>query len=275
MRLSKDPQRFKNWRRKLHEVIYEADTLPGKVFDIVLIVAITASVIAVCLDSVSAIHNNYYQTLRTLEWFFTGLFTLEYLFRIISVKRPRAYVFSFFGLVDLIAILPTYLSLLSYGMHTFLVVRILRLLRIFRILKMAHYLGEAEVLGAALLGARRKITLFLFVVLTIVFIFAAAIYLIEDESSGFTSIPQAVYWAVVTVTTVGYGDIVPQTVAGKLLSASLMIIGYAIIAVPTGIVSAEFIRRYKHPLNTQACPSCGCSAHDMDAVFCKKCGDKL
>lgn len=263
------------WRFKLHEVIFEADTPAGKWFDVLLILSILVSVVMVMLDSVSAIQKTYGPFLLAGEWFFTILFTIEYVLRLLSVGRPLAYATSFFGVVDLLAILPTYLSIIIPGAQYLLVIRILRVLRIFRILKLVQYLGEARLLTQALRASRRKITVFLFVVLTMVTIFGSLIYLIEDPKDGFTSIPKSIYWSIVTLTTVGYGDISPKTNLGQLLSALIMIIGYGIIAVPTGIVTVELAQAFKKKISTQACPECSAEGHDPDAKFCKYCGSKL
>lgn len=262
-------------RTRLHEIIFEADTPGGKLFDILLILSIVISVILVMLDSVSSIRQSYGKLLYAGEWFFTILFTIEYTLRLFSVGRPFAYASSFFGLVDLMAILPSYLSLIFPGTHYLLVIRILRVLRIFRVLKLAQYLGEINVLSRALLASRRKVTVFLFVVLTLVVIFGSLMYLIEDPENGFTSIPRSIYWAIVTLTTVGYGDISPQTSLGQAISAVIMIIGYAIIAVPTGIVAAELNQAYKKSVSTQACQRCSAEGHDPDAKHCKYCGAEL
>jgi voltage-gated potassium channel len=263
------------WRMKLHEVIFEADTPAGKWFDVSLILAILVSVVMVMLDSVGTIQKSYGPLLLAGEWFFTILFTIEYVLRLLSVGRPLAYATSFYGIVDLLAILPTYLSILIPGAQYLLVIRILRVLRIFRILKLVQYLGEARMLTQALRASRRKITVFLIVVLTLVTIFGALIYLVEDPKDGFTSIPKSIYWSIVTLTTVGYGDISPQTGLGQLLSALIMIIGYGIIAVPTGIVTVELAQAFKRQISTQACPECSAEGHDIDAKFCKYCGSKL
>jgi voltage-gated potassium channel len=265
----------RRWRLRLHEVIFEADTPAGKWFDVLLILAILTSVVMVMLDSVATIRNTYGSILLAGEWFFTILFTIEYILRLFSVGRPLAYATSFFGVVDLLAILPTYLSIIIPGAQYLLVIRILRVLRIFRILKLVQYLGEARLLTQALRASRRKITVFLFVVLTLVTIFGSLIYLIEDPKDGFTSIPKSIYWSIVTLTTVGYGDIFPKTNLGQLLSAVIMIIGYGIIAVPTGIVTVEFAQAYKRKISTQACPECSAEGHDTDARFCKYCGSRL
>ena len=265
----------KNWRMTLHEVIFEADTPAGKWFDVLLILAILVSVVMVMLDSVATIQNSYGPVLLAGEWFFTILFTIEYVLRLLGVGRPLAYATSFYGVVDLLAILPTYLSIFIPGAQYLLVIRILRVLRIFRILKLVQYLGEARMLTQALRASRRKITVFLFVVLTLVTIFGSLIYLVEDPKDGFTSIPKSIYWAIVTLTTVGYGDISPQTGLGQLLSALIMIIGYGIIAVPTGIVTVELTQAFKRQISTQACPECSAEGHDIDAKHCKYCGSKL
>ena len=263
------------WRMKLHEVIFEADTPAGKWFDVLLILAILVSVVMVMLDSVGTIQKSYGPILLAGEWFFTILFTIEYVLRLLSVGRPLAYATSFYGIVDLLAILPTYLSILIPGAQYLLVIRILRVLRIFRILKLVQYLGEARMLTQALRASRRKITVFLIVVLTLVTIFGSLIYLVEDPKDGFTSIPKSIYWSIVTLTTVGYGDISPQTSLGQLLSALIMIIGYGIIAVPTGIVTVELAQAFKRQISTQACPECSAEGHDIDAKFCKYCGSKM
>ena len=263
------------WRQKLHEVIFEADTPAGKWFDVLLILAILASVVLVMLDSVGTIQKSYGSILLAGEWFFTFLFTIEYILRLVSVGRPFAYATSFFGVVDLLAILPTYLSILIPGAQYLLVIRILRVLRIFRILKLVQYLGEARMLTQALRASSRKITVFLIVVLTLVTIFGSLIYLIEDPKDGYTSIPKSIYWSIVTLTTVGYGDISPKTGLGQLLSALIMIIGYGIIAVPTGIVTVELAQAFKRQISTQACPECSAEGHDIDAKHCKYCGSKL
>jgi len=262
-------------RSRLHEIIFEADTPAGKLFDILLILSIVISVVLVMLDSVSSIRQSYGDLLYLGEWIFTILFTIEYVLRLFSVGRPLSYATSFFGVVDLLAILPTYLSIIFPGSQYFMVIRLLRVLRIFRVLKLVQYVGEARLLMRAMRASGRKITVFLFVVLTLVIIFGSLMYIIEDSQSGFSSIPQSIYWAVVTLTTVGYGDISPQTGLGQTLAALIMIIGYAIIAVPTGIVTAELAQGYKKTVSTQSCPQCSAEGHDPDAVHCKYCGASL
>ena len=267
----KSPQ----WRHALHEIIFEADTPAGKLFDILLIVSIVVSVVLVMLDSVSGIRSVYGRQLYVGEWAFTILFTVEYLLRLLCVRRPLAYATSFFGMVDLLAILPTYLSIIIPGSQYLLVIRLLRVLRIFRVLKLVPYLGEARLLVQALQASRRKIIVFLFTVMILVIIFGSLMYLIEDPDSGFTSIPQSIYWAIVTLTTVGYGDISPQTGLGQFLSSLIMVIGFGMIAVPTGIVTVEMAHSFKRKVSTQACPECSAEGHDADARHCKYCGAKL
>lgn len=265
----------RGWREVLFEVIFEADTPAGKWFDIVLIACILLSVATVMLDSVSEIAAEHGPLLQGIEWFFTILFTVEYVLRLLCVGRPARYAVSFFGVVDLLAILPTYISPLLPSSRYLSVVRVLRVLRIFRVLKLGHHTKEASVLRKALYASRRKILVFFSVVLTLVVIIGSLIYVIEGQKGDFTSIPRSVYWAVVTLTTVGYGDISPQTAAGQFLAAIVMILGYSIIAVPTGIVTAELSRALPAGLSGQACPSCSAEGHDRDARHCKFCGAKL
>ena len=265
----------RRWRQILFEIIFEADTPAGKWFDIGLIICISLSVLAVMLDSVSSIRERYGQFLYAIEWFFTILFTIEYILRLLCVRKPTRYAVSFFGIVDLLAILPTYTSLFFFGSRHLAVIRVLRVLRIFRVLKMGHHTREAAMLKKALYASRRKIFVFLFVVLTLVVIIGSVIYIIEGEENGFTSIPRSVYWAVVTLTTVGYGDISPNTGPGQFLAALVMILVYSIIAVPTGIVTVELSQAYTDKSTSQACPNCSAEGHDRDAQFCKFCGAKL
>ena len=263
------------WRARWHEIIFEADTPAGKRFDVLLLVVILLSVLAVSLESVRSIREAFGSALRVVEWAFTVLFTLEYVARLATVRRPWRYAVSFYGLVDLLAILPTYLSVAAPGSQSLLTIRALRLLRVFRILKLTHFVGEARLLGAAMRASARKIIVFVAVVLITVLIAGALMYVVEGEEHGFTSIPVAVYWAVVTMSTVGFGDIVPHTALGRLLASALMILGYAIIAVPTGIVTVELSAASRQASNTQACPACGVEGHDNDARHCKHCGAKL
>jgi len=263
------------WRERLHSIIFESDTPAGKVFDLALLISIMLSVLVVLLDSVQSIRTRHGELLLALEWFFTLLFTVEFLLRLVAVRRPLAYVGSFFGIVDLIALVPTYLSLLLPGTQYLLVVRVLRLLRMFRILRLTEYLEESAALRRALWASRRKISVFLLTVSTLTVIIGAVMYVVEGEANGFTSIPISIYWAVVTLTTVGYGDLSPQTPLGRSLAVVVMLLGYGIIAVPTGIVTAELTRPMRANVTTQVCPSCGAEGHDADARFCKRCGDAL
>ena len=265
----------RGWRQVLFEIIFEAETPEGKWFDIVLIICISLSVLAVMLDSVSSVRERYGRFLYAIEWFFTILFTIEYILRLICVRKPTRYAASFFGIVDLLAILPTYTSIFFFGSRHLAVIRILRVLRIFRVLKLGHHTKEAALLRKALYASRRKILVFLFVVLTLVVVIGSMIYIIEGEENGFTSIPRSVYWAVVTLTTVGYGDISPNTGPGQFLAAIVMILGYSIIAVPTGIVTVELSQAYTDKSTSQACPNCSAEGHDRDAQYCKFCGEKL
>jgi len=271
-----DGPRTETRRERWREIIFEADTKAGRVFDILLLWSIGFSVAAVMLESVAEIRTGYGPALLAVEWFFTGLFTLEYALRLYTSPRPLAYARSFFGVVDLLAILPTFVSLVVPGSQSMLTIRALRLLRIFRVLKLAHYLGEANVLATALEASRRKVSVFLGTVLILVMILGSAMYLIEGVENGFTSIPRSVYWAIVTLTTVGYGDITPNTVPGQLLASFVMILGYAIIAVPTGIVTAEIVEASRaRPMTTRTCMSCLTEGHFFDARFCRDCGELL
>lgn len=265
----------------LREIIFETDTPLGRAFDLALLGLILFSVVAVMLESVQSVEEHYGNWLRACEWGLTVIFTIEYGLRLWAVRRPFKYAFSFFGIIDLLAVIPTYLSLFCVGSQHLLVIRTIRLLRVFRVLKLARYTGAADILITALRASRQKITVFLFGVLTLVTIVGSVMYLIEGRpeeagQSGFTSIPKSIYWAIVTITTVGYGDITPTTTLGQILSAGLMIVGYAIIAVPTGIVSVEIAQASQAAkLNTKSCPDCTSEGHDDDAVFCKACGAKL
>jgi voltage-gated potassium channel len=262
------------WGNRLHEIIFESDTLAGRIFDLLIIWLIALSLLVVMLESVREIREDYGTQLFYAEWFFTILFTIEYILRLLAVRNPVRYGVSFYGLVDLLAILPTYISLLVPGTQYLLSIRILRLLRIFRILKLSEYISEGKIISSALIASRRKISVFLVSVLAIVTVVGTTMYVIEGEENGFTSIPTSIYWAIVTLTTVGYGDLSPKTALGKTLASIVMILGYAIIAVPTGIVTAELTRNSKQ-LSTQVCPECHAQDHDADALFCKLCGAKL
>lgn len=269
-------QNDSNWRDKLHEVIFEAETPAGKAFDAVLVACIILSVIAVILESVDSIEDLLGDVLYGIEWFFTILFTIEYVLRLISIRRPRRYATSFFGIVDLLAIVPTYLSVFIPGSQSLLTIRMLRLLRVFRVFKLSAYLSEAYIITDALKASRRKIIVFLSAVLTIVVIMGSLVYVIEGEENGFVNIPTSIYWAIVTLTTVGYGDIAPQTAFGQVVASVVMIMGYAIIAVPTGIVTVEIARSVqRRGSSTRSCTECGAEGHDMDAAHCKCCGASL
>ncbi len=273
--MSEAPSQQSPWQARLHEIIFEAETPAGKAFDVALLVAIVLSILAVCLESVTEIRAAYGPQLRGLEWIFTILFTIEYVLRLLSVRHPWKYAFSFYGIVDLLAILPSYLSVFIDGSQSLLVIRALRLLRVFRVLKLAHFVGEARMLNAALRASLHKIVIFLGVVLAIVVIIGAMMYLLEGSQNGFDNIPLSIDWSIVTRTTVGYGDIAPQTVAGKVLASLVMLLGYAIIAVPTGIVTVELASAVKHSVRTDACPDCGAEGHASDAVYCRYCGASL
>lgn len=272
------------WKSKLHEVIYEADTPMGKWFDLVLLVVILLSVLLVMLESVQEIDAKFHEILWILEWSITLLFTLEYIARLVCIKKPLHYAMSFYGLIDLLATLPMYLSFVVAGSQVLLAVRALRLLRVFRILKLVHFIGEAVQLKTALKASRTKIAVFIYVVLILSVLLGTLMYLIESDDAGFTSIPRSIYWTIVTLTTVGYGDIAPQTTLGQLIATVVMILGYGIIAVPTGIVTAEFAKRGSKndvvspnlmSLNTQSCGTCGAEGHRDDATYCHNCGALL
>jgi len=267
---------YKGWQSKLHDVIFESNTIWGKVFDVVLLACILLSISVVMLDSVESLHLHYGHLFYVAEWCFTILFTVEYILRLLAVRRPIRYIFSFLGLIDLLAIIPMYLSILLVGAQSLLVLRVLRLLRIFRIFKLTHFLSEMSFLGAALKSSAKKISIFMLVVLALVVILGSIMYIIERKENGFESIPESIYWAIVTITTVGYGDISPVTPLGKFIASIIMLIGYGIIAVPTGIITTEMAitaRARKH--GTETCPGCGREGHDANAVFCKYCGEKL
>lgn len=263
------------FRGRLFEIIFEADTPAGKLFDVVLLIFVTLSTILLILESVGELRNEYYALFRIAEWAITGVFTIEYSLRLYCVRRPLLYASSFFGVIDFLAVIPSYIGLFLPGSHYLLVVRAVRLLRIFRVLKLAEYIQEAAVLQRALLASTRKIAVFLLTVLTAVIIIGSLMYVIEGSRYGFTSIPTGIYWAIVTLTTVGYGDISPQTAAGKLLASAVMLLGYGIIAVPTGIITTEFARASHNEVPTQSCPSCAREGHDKDAEHCKYCGAPL
>lgn len=271
------PTHISLFREKLHEIIFEADTPMGRYFDILLLGLIVLSILMVMLESISSFAARHGDILLVIEWGLTLIFTIEYILRLYAVYHPWKYAKSFFGLIDLLAILPTYIALFFGGTQAFLVIRALRLMRIFRILKLSHFLSEGQYIAAAMRASLTKITIFLFFVSILVTILGATMYLIEGGTNeGFANIPSAIYWAIVTLTTVGYGDITPETIPGQMLSAVVMVLGYAIIAVPTGIVTGEFIKKSREKRNnTQACRYCGREGHDNDASHCKYCGHVL
>jgi len=260
-------------RHSLHEIIFEADTPVGRLFDVLLILSIVISVLVVMLDSVADLNIQYGKLFLFLEWFFTIIFTVEYVLRLSCIGRPTKYARSFYGVVDLLSILPSYVSLLLPGGKYFMVIRILRLLRVFRVLKLVQYVGESNYLQRALWASRRKISVFLLSVFLLMIIFGSVMYIVEGAENGFTSIPRSIYWAVVTMTTVGYGDISPQTSFGQAIASLVMILGYGIIAIPTGIVTAELA--FKQNISTQVCPECSAEGHDINAKHCKFCGADL
>lgn len=270
-------QHTSSWRKRWYHIIFEADTRAGKVFDLVLLISILASLAVLMLESVPALRKSYGLLFRWLEWGFTILFTLEYLLRLWVTARPRHYALSFFGIIDLLAVLPTYVALAFAGSQYFLVIRSLRLLRVFRVLKLIRFLSEARILINALRASRIKIIVFLFAVLCIVLIMGTLMYLIEGPGNGFTSIPKSVYWCIVTLTTVGYGDIVPLTAFGQAIAAIIMIIGYGVIAVPTGIVTAELSRAARDESHKvlQKCPVCSNTAVRPNAQYCDQCGNPV
>lgn len=267
----------KDWKSKLHEIIYEADTKAGKLFDVVLLWLILISIALVMLESVKELDADYHVFFNVSEWVITILFTLEYIARIICVKKPKEYIFSFYGIIDLLSTIPKYLSLIFGGTHALVALRALRLMRVFRILKLVRFVGEANNLGKALKASRYKILVFISAVFIICIIVGTVMYLIEGEVHGFTSIPRSVYWAIVTLTTVGFGDIAPQTALGQVVASFVMILGYGVIAIPTGIVTVEYSRQNKKEvvLNTQVCSHCHNSKQRDEAMYCDSCGEKL
>ena len=262
------------FREKIKIIIFGTDTKAGKLFDVVLIISIVLSIITVMLDSVVEYNQQYGHILRIAEWTFTIMFTVEYLLRIYSIRRPFSYIFSFFGIIDFLAILPTYLSLFMPGTEVFAIIRVLRVLRIFRVLKLVQFMGEADLLMTAMIASRRKVFIWLFLVMNIVIILGSIMYLVESGNTGFNSIPRSIYWAVVTLTTVGYGDVVPLTSLGQALASFIMVLGYSIIAVPTGIVTSEITFAAKS-IKEQRCVVCGKEGLDERAKFCSNCASKL
>lgn len=264
------------WRLRIYTIIFESDTSAGRLFDLVLILTILASVVVVILDSVQSIAGDYDTLFNVLEWGFTLLFTVEYALRLACVRRPLRYATSFFGIVDLLAVLPTYFVFFVPQVNSLINVRLLRLLRIFRILKLGAYVSEFGFLGEALMASRRKIIVFIGFVLIAVAVLGTVMYVVEGPENGFTSIPVAMYWGITTMTTVGFGDITPKTELGRFIASCMMLLGWGILAVPTGIVTAEMtVRRIGRPVMTQTCPRCLAEGHDADARFCKHCGTPL
>lgn len=267
---------MQQWREKIHDVIFEADTRTGKVFDVLLLIFIMASLLVVMLDSVVSIHEKYTTTLWVLEWFFTLVFSIEYILRIVSVRNPMKYIFSFYGIIDFISTIPSYLSLvIPGGGSVFKVFRVLRFLRLFKVFKLGRFTTESKMLGQALKESREKIIVFLVAVLCMAMIIGSIMYVVEGKENGFTSIPRSIYWAIVTLTTVGFGDISPVTPLGQFLASIIMILGYGIIAVPTGMVTAGVVKKSLTFTNTKHCSNCSKEGHADDAKFCKYCGEKL
>ncbi|MCC9168253.1 ion transporter [Pontibacter harenae] len=268
-------QKRSSLQQKLYTVIFEAETPAGKAFDILLLVLIMLSVLVVSLESVRSLTAKYYDVFYFAEWVFTAIFTVEYLLRLYCTPKSVRYAFSFFGIVDLLAIIPAYLSLFILGSQYLLVIRVLRLLRAARIFKLTRFINAGQTLSTAIRGSLTKIGVFLGVVLTLVVIIGSLMYIIEGAEHGFTSIPTSIYWAIVTLTTVGYGDISPVTPLGQILASFVMIMGYGIIAVPTGIVSVELANADKAAMNTRVCPNCHKEGHEIDASYCNNCGYPL
>jgi voltage-gated potassium channel len=264
---------MESFREKIKIIIFGTHTPAGKLFDLILIVSILLSVLLVMLDSIVELSEKYGVLFKSAEFIFTGLFTLEYFLRMFSVRKPRIYVFSFFGVIDLLSIIPTYLSIILPGAEVFSVIRVLRVLRVFRVLKLIQFMGEAEMLKEAMLASRRKIFVYLFFVVNLVVILGSVMYIIEGEKSGFDSIPRSIYWSIVTLTTVGYGDISPQTNLGQTIAAIIMIMGYSIIAVPTGIVTSTLT--FTTDPQKNICIVCNDNNQAKTAYFCNNCGAKM
>lgn len=265
---------------KLHEIIFEADTFWGKFFDVTLFIVIILSIVIVFLDSIVSFHNAHENLLLILEWIVTILFTIEYALRIWVLKKPWKYIFSFYGIIDFLSIIPTYLSLFFVGTHFLAAIKIMRLFRVFRVFKLSHYVKESNLLLASLKASIRRIIVFISFILFAVVVIGSMMYIVEGEEAGFTSIPTSIYWAIVTITTVGYGDISPITPLGQFLASFVMLLGYGVLAIPTGIVSVEMIHQvhkeeHEKDFSTQACPSCGGEGHALDAKYCKFCAHEL
>lgn len=277
MEVKPEMKPLSSWRRRLHEIVFESETKAGRVFDLTLIILIIASALVVILESIPSIGEAYHIELLKIEWLFTIIFTLEYFLRIISLRKPWAYMTSFFGVIDLLSIVPLYASFVFAGAQALLVIRLLRFLRLFRLFKMVRYITAAETLRLALKTSLPKITVFLITIFSIVVIIGSAFYLIEGHTNPkISSIPDGIYWAISTITTVGYGDIVPMTALGRVLAGLLMIMGFGVFAVPTGIVSVQLAKAMKiESLSGEVCQNCGRGGHDIDAHFCKYCGGKV
>jgi voltage-gated potassium channel len=273
--MTNETQQRAAWRDTVYRVIFEADTPPGKAFDIALVISIILSVLVVMLDSVASIHAKWSGELFYLEWLFTIVFSLEYAARVVSVTKPTGYIFSFMGIIDLLSTLPSYIALFINAPTYALALRLLRLLRIFRVLKLAYYLEESAVMAQALAASRRKLLVFLFTILLLVMILGTLMFAVEGPENGYSSIPESIYWAIVTLTTVGYGDIAPKTPLGQAIASMVMILGYAIIAVPTGIVTVEMARSHAKQNIVIACPRCMLEGHARDARYCRRCGEPL
>ena len=271
--IERAPPHWPPWRRALHVIIFCNETFGGRAFDVALMITISASVLAVMLDSIGSIHAGYGGQLYALEWAFTIVFTLEYGLRLLASPRPWAYARSFFGVVDLLSILPTYLSMLLPGSQYFQVIRVLRVLRVFRVMKLAAYISEAEILLVAIKNSRRKLGVFIVAVLALAIVLGTTMYLVEGSTNGFTSIPLSIYWTIVTITTVGYGDIAPVTPLGQFVASIIMLLGYAIVAVPTGIVTMELVRGGRP--GAKVCPACALVSYESDAAYCRRCGTHL
>lgn len=270
-----DISRLKPWQKKLNEIIFGYETTAGKFFDIALLIIILLSVIVVMLESVQEIAINYGAELRVIEWIFTILFTVEFIIRLLASPKPSKYYFSFMGIIDFMSLIPTYLSIFIAGTYALSIIRTIRLIRVFRILKLTRFIGGANQLGNSLYQSRHKISVFMISVACTVVIMGTLLYLIEGGENGFVSIPKSIYWAIVTISTVGYGDITPQTIIGQMMASVLMILGYAILAVPTGIVTSEMIKSTHNLTSNNSCFECGQKKLPKDAVYCHKCGSAL
>lgn len=273
--MKKNNHKSSGWKKKMYEIIFYSDTFYGKLFDQILLVLILISIVAVMLESVATIRLQYSESLITIEWALTIIFLAEYILRIISSPRPLKYIISFFGIIDLLAILPSFISLIIPGVQPLIVIRALRLLRVYRILKLSRYIQEGNTLILAIRKSFYKIFIFMFFIFILVILLGSLMYVIEDGENGFYSIPLGIYWAVITLTTVGYGDIVPVTALGKFVATFIMLLGYSIIAIPTGIVSAELSFSRKEKTETRICSVCGEAGHQYDANYCRKCGHNL